>query len=78
MKNKGDMPAFPTRERSAGSVYMPAYFTGMTYRQWLIGQALKGLLCRPPICGTPANYAAWAIEYADAVIKAENDGHIAP
>jgi len=56
---------------SEGSVYTPAYHEGMTYRKWLIGQALKGLLSRPPICGTPNNYAAWAIEYADAVLRAD-------
>lgn len=64
MKKSGDFPAFPT----------------MTYRQWLIGQALTGLIMYRQIHRdghnelgisnpSPELVAIWACQYADFTIK---------
>lgn len=42
---------------------------GMTYRQWLIGMALQGLLASGRGC--PNDFAEDAIRCADAVLEAE-------
>lgn len=40
----GDQPAFP--HVVSGSMCEPAYFAGMTYRQYLVGQVLGGVASR--------------------------------
>lgn len=63
-----DMPAFPDDHKQIG----------MTYRQWLVGQALNGLLSSgahrlapetsSPFCNGPAVFADAAIAMADATL----------
>ena len=57
----GRRPAFPCA--------VPA-LPGMTYRQWLVGQALKGVLTQPVSGGifSAQEVARRAIDAADAVL----------
>lgn len=63
-------PAFPQHYKDEQGVYAEE---GMTYRQWLIGMALKGL-CSNPTLTTVKLIDQLAIEHADniiAMLKAE-------
>lgn len=53
----GRQPAFPTNTEQ-----------GMTYRQWLIGLALQGLLADPELNLPPEDFARKAIDVADALL----------
>lgn len=59
-------PAFPV-PGSWGTEYES---NGMTYRAWVAGQAMAGLLACPTMCAemTAAEYAETACEVADALI----------
>jgi hypothetical protein len=79
----GDQPAFPCEEMMNGGLgdYL-VYYDGMTYRQWLIGMTLNGVLSNPELrekCrkdakdykGTSEEYVARAIiSMADAILTA--------
>ena len=43
---------------------------GMTYRQWLIGQALAGYRAKAEFYPVPSVAASYAIQAADAVLDA--------
>jgi len=43
---------------------------GMSLRYWFAGQALMGTLSYPGGMAPPGEYAAWAYQYADAMLKA--------
>lgn len=62
MSKIGNQKAFPSYD--GGDVY----FDGMTYRQWLVGMALQGLLAGVPD-KRPSDIARWAREHADAVLS---------
>lgn len=70
----GDQPAFPTEELGIGPASQ-----GMTYRQWLVGKALQGLMAgadnltpsratEPDVYSAPPIIADLAVKYADAII----------
>lgn len=43
---------------------------GMTYREWLIGQALAGLCANPAIVdAAPHRVSTWALDQVDNVLK---------
>jgi hypothetical protein len=65
IKNK---PAF-ARPLSSSSYAAPEQ-DGLTYRQWLIGMALQGILAHPTTPGDTPLIALASIEAADAVIAA--------
>ena len=70
-KNDGG-PAFPSE--GTGMVGMNPYeFTnpGMTLRQWYAGMALQGLVSLPDHDCTTAEIASDALNYAKAMLKAE-------
>lgn len=48
----------------------PCY--GMTIRQYFAIHALQGILANPAADGTPKDFAADAVTYADALISALN------
>lgn len=66
-------PAFPLREvighNDLTRQPIVKYHTGMTYREWLIGQALQGTLAYGAK-GSPAARAEYCITCADAVLHA--------
>jgi hypothetical protein len=42
----------------------------MTYRQWLVGQALKGVMSRDMAAvAKPEDSARWAVNAADALLE---------
>lgn len=62
-----------TMATSAFPISTPAISHGMTYRQWLVGMALQGLLSKwEPSEGKdvadPEDAAFWAVQYADRTI----------
>jgi hypothetical protein len=66
----GKQPAFPT---FSDAVYQPDC-SGMSYRQWLVGMALQGLLAKwDPSEGKDVadheDVAFWSVQYADATIR---------
>ena len=78
MSEKDGGPAFPLSDLSAygigpaisdeGTRYL---MSGMSYRRWLAGQAISGLLAGSRI-GTPKEFALDAWLYADAIIAEED------
>ena len=71
--NHSEIQSFPVPASSwaGGELFHPT--EGMTYRSWLIGQALSAL-SNPVLTENwhPANYAAMAIDIADAIIDRLN------
>jgi hypothetical protein len=85
-----DQPAFPVpghvtgdHDRNGDPIVVGAE-TGMTYRQWLVGKALEGLLANPNVVysetvgKTPEqwktatdSFAVMAVTLADAAIRAQ-------
>lgn len=67
-------PAFPTPVEDL--VYVDGEnrraIGGLTHRQWLIGQALAGLLANPNTTGGYDAVAKQAANYADAQIRLED------
>jgi len=63
MKDQLTGPAFPTQSETLG------HNPGMTYRQWLIGQALAGTCANVGACSwSNAKIAEIAVEVADAAL----------
>lgn len=68
----GNDPAFPSgaiqiesaRDVRDGSV---AEHNGMTYRQWLLGKALQGLLANPRVVERPLALSGGEIDVRNAV-----------
>ena len=71
-----DIPAFPTPIPVENPAMVDGEYRtaigGLTYRQWLIGQALKGLLSNPTTTGGYDAVAKQAANYADAQIRLED------
>jgi hypothetical protein len=67
--NIGERPAFPVSPSDIIGSYEPD--PGMTYRQWLAGMVLQGLVARPLIDGSASveDRVEVAISYADALIE---------
>jgi hypothetical protein len=64
--------AFPHDIDSEGS---DKWSRGMTYRQWLIGLAMQGLLASDSFIlkdGTLSHYASWSCKLADAMIREQD------
>jgi len=71
MSNLSSQPAFPVCSSTEEH-------PGMTYRQWLAGMAMQGLLSKQGSAGrqtadeieqSPDKCAEWSVQYADALIK---------
>ena len=69
MTNGG--PAFPLRMGTDEF----AYNEGMTLRDWFAGQALAGQLACSVASGTDYEYAEFAYQLADAMLKAREAQH---
>jgi hypothetical protein len=63
-------PAFPVpySNESDGPTMMPS--EGMTLRDYFAAKAMQGLIACPETDGYKHDYAKWAYEYADAMLKA--------
>jgi len=62
-------PAFPSPEirgDDGAGICAPEY--GMTLRQYYAGQMMAGNLANPESAGSCADFAAYAVELADALI----------
>ena len=78
MSEKDGGPAIPLADLSAYGIGpaisddgMRHLMSGMSYRRWLAGQAISGLLAGSRI-GTPKEFALDAWLYADAIIAEED------
>lgn len=61
-KQIGEQPAFPL------DYYLGANL-GMTYRQWLVGMAMQGMLAQTAWRAVGDDqFAAWVVKQADAVL----------
>jgi len=72
----GDRPAFPVPQLGDSmfgegglTTYQYPGSSGMTYRQWLVGQVLCGMWGDPELAWTRDQMAEQALDQADAVIK---------
>jgi hypothetical protein len=58
--------AFPTTEENFAHSYVGE---GMSLRDYIAAKALQGLLANPSHSAFPEQYAQWAYEYADLMLK---------
>ncbi len=63
------MKAFPLVTQRPDGVVVE-YNSGMDLRDWFAGKALQGMLSNPNGDGYKHEYATWAYEYADEMMKA--------
>lgn len=61
--------AFPRKYITTDKGYVVDDQRGMTYRQWLAGMALQGMLSSSDVRGNYEDYAKDCLKYADAVIE---------
>jgi len=65
------MKAFPSSEPIYGDGIVGVKENkGMDLRDWFAGKALQGMLSNPNGDGYKHEYATWAYEYADEMMKA--------
>ena len=64
-------PAFPNSIKITNEGF--AELRGMTLRDYFAAKALQGLLSNHTAEGQNQEYASWAYQYADAMLKARGE-----
>lgn len=67
-------PAFPSPDAAQWDIGNRGFYPGMSYRQWLAGMAMQGLLANPEAFEwTATRTIEIAMHHADAMIAAEKE-----
>ena len=61
-------PAFPLHNHGAQTLGL--HVTGMSLRDYFAAKAMQGLVSIDDLDMTPSDYARWAYQQADAMLKA--------